>query len=151
MKLFTSTNRHQPQPLPWARISFFSDLNVPLFSMNKQRPLSIRYIFVLYQDAPIASHPSHHSPDPVLALTDGSQSYAGHFCFLLNTHTLLKQSTQIILQIFRYSFPQSISRLINCHSIAVYCCIVVFLSIYSEKKVKSDNLGYDDDDFPAKG
>ena len=71
--------------------------------MNKKEAIvnTVLFYFSESRDARVASHPrcAHHSPDPVLALTDGSQSYAAIFVSF-SIHTLLKQSTQIILHRF---------------------------------------------------
>ena len=88
LKLLALTNRQQAPTAACARglSLFFSHVNVPFFLMNKKGiPLSIHYSIFQHQDAPVASH---HSPGPVLALTDGFSLACEAFLFPSQyTHT----------------------------------------------------------------
>ena len=141
MKLLAQTNRQQTPTAAWARGPnlFFCDLNIPLFLMNKKTiPLSIHYFIFQYQDAPIATH---HSADPVLALTDGAQSYAGRaFLFPSQyTHQCFNNRPRLDYTDFKV-FISSIQQSTSFDQLSKYCrvsvCIVSGFLLICEEKVK---------------
>ena len=77
MKLLAQTNRQQTPTAAWARglnLFFFAILMSHYSWWIKKASIVNTLFYFQYQDAPIAAH---QSADPVLALTDGPQSFAG--------------------------------------------------------------------------